>query len=140
MSKIGLKLRNGGDRDEILSFYEFAANEREEIARRGAVRDWVKHITPMEDGWSDPPGIKVRAHQGMEGTLEICLFFVRFLFFGIFSLRCFLSIVFLDIVIVFVRQKHLYRSAGFFLFFFSVQVWTTWQITSSRRQVLSLAS
>jgi hypothetical protein len=67
MSKIGLKFRNGGDREEILSFSGFSATESEELSRRDAVRNWVKHITPREDGWSDPPGIKVRAHPGFEG-------------------------------------------------------------------------
>lgn len=67
MGKIGYKFRNGGDRDEILSFSDFSISESEELTRRNAVRDWVKHITPREDGWSDPPGIKVRAHQGFGG-------------------------------------------------------------------------
>lgn len=67
MGKIGLKFRNGGDKDEILSFADFSSNESEELSRRDATRHWIRHITPREDGWSDPPGIKVRAHPGFEG-------------------------------------------------------------------------
>ena len=28
-------------------------------------RKWLKHLCPMEDGYSDPPGIKVRPCEGL---------------------------------------------------------------------------
>lgn len=39
-------------------------------SERAAVlgRQWLHHMMPLDDGWSDPPGIKVRAVEGLHGV------------------------------------------------------------------------